>query len=151
MVDFLLCRACGNDIGITRQLVNHVISPDSKVSSNESLYHGKDEVLVQELVNPLGLRFRVVILDPALKAIDCVARSSDEWVASGSWFPNYAWKACHCPRCGTHLGWMFEPVESALETVDSPTHKGFFAVIISSIVDEHFVDSLVVREKIFRE
>lgn len=106
---------------------------------------------MQELVNPLGLKFRVVLLDPAVKRVDCQARLSDEWVATGSWFPGYAWKACHCQKCGAHLGWMFEPVDTALDTVNQPSSKGFFAIIVAGVVDEHFIDSLVVREKIFRE
>lgn len=102
-LDFLLCRGCGNDIGITRQLIYNKVSPDSKHIGNESLFD-LDEVLVQDLVNPLGIRFRVVLLDPSVKKVDCQARISDNWVAIGSWFPNYAWKACHCAKCGAHLG-----------------------------------------------
>lgn len=142
----MLCRACGNDIGITKQLIGSRVSPFAKSSGNESLFD-REKVLVQELVNPHGIRFQVILLEQA----ECVARSSDKWIADeGSWFVEYAWKSCHCPRCGAHLGWMFEPVDSINDNLLTPTRLGFYAIVVTSIVDENFVDSLLMREKVFR-
>jgi len=145
--NFLLCRACGNDIGITKQLIQGKVSPFAKTSANESLFD-QSQVLVQELVNPHGIRFQVVLLEQA----ECIANVHDKWVGDeSSWFAGFAWKSCHCPRCGAHLGWMFEPAENTTqENLLAPTKHGFYAITVTGIVDENFVDSLLMREKIFR-
>lgn len=133
LVDFLLCRSCGNDISITKQLISGKVSPLAKSAVNETLFD-RAQVLVQELVNPHNIRFQVVLLEQA----ECVSRANDKWIGDeSSWFSGYAWKSCHCPRCGVHLGWMFEPIESISDNLLTPTKQGFYAITITSVVDEN--------------
>lgn len=56
--EFMICRHCGRDITVSNHLLNQR-SPAAVSVAHQRLY-GQDDVLVQELVNPLGNRFRVV-------------------------------------------------------------------------------------------
>ncbi|GAB0091622.1 protein cereblon [Sergentomyia squamirostris] len=151
--DFLICRSCGSDVGLSNFLL-YKISPLALSASNETLF--EDNILVQELENPLGIRYRIVLLRHAVCAhIDSVQINdiSDkiEWSNYFSWFPGFSWKLCLCAQCGTHLGWMFEPIETATESQAFPSAEGFYAIILPSIISESFVNSLLMREKILRE
>lgn len=42
-------------------------------------------------------------------------------------------------------------METTVDALNQPSAKGFFAIVVSGVVDENFIDSIVVREKIFRE
>ncbi|PSN54380.1 hypothetical protein C0J52_11312 [Blattella germanica] len=61
--DYLLCRGCGADIADASYIVNR-FSPEALIQGNQTLF-GQQSVAVQLLQNPLGIRFRVVILDKA--------------------------------------------------------------------------------------
>ncbi|XP_055694990.1 protein cereblon-like isoform X2 [Lutzomyia longipalpis] len=141
--DFLICRACGNDVAVTNFFL-HKLSPQAKYAANETLFDDQ-KTLVQELENPFGIRYRVVLLRHATCA------QIDSWSNYFSWFPGYAWKLCLCSKCGTHLGWMFEPIETATDSQALPTKDGFYAIILPNIITESFVNSLLMREKILRE
>lgn len=43
---------------------------------------------------------------------------------------------CLCPKCAKHLGWMFEPVESAINEPNFPSENGFYALIYKEILGE---------------
>lgn len=61
--EFMICRHCGSDIALSNFLVN-TLSPAAKHWTHGRLYSTAD-VLVQDLVNPLGGRFRVVAVRKA--------------------------------------------------------------------------------------
>lgn len=59
----MICRHCGTDISLSNFLLTK-LSPAATQAANASLY-GTAGVLVQDLVNPLGGRFRVVAVRKA--------------------------------------------------------------------------------------
>ncbi|XP_059620840.1 protein cereblon-like isoform X2 [Phlebotomus argentipes] len=141
--DFLICRACGSDVALSNFLL-YKVSPHAKYVANETLFEDQP-TLVQELENPIGIRYRIVLLRHA----NCA--QIDSWNNYYSWFPGYSWKLCLCSKCGTLLGWMYEPIDTALETQSEPTKDGFYAIILPNVISESFVNSLLMREKILRE
>uniref|UniRef100_A0A336LS51 CSON015424 protein n=1 Tax=Culicoides sonorensis TaxID=179676 RepID=A0A336LS51_CULSO len=140
--DFLLCRGCGNNLSNTNLIINNLISEEAKYAQNETLF-GIKEVLVQEFENPLGLKFKVILVK------DSECHSNSGWSNYSTWFKGYSYKSCFCPRCGSIVGWMFQNDDSIEK--DKSSKDVFYALIVTSIVDEHFVDSLLIRERIFRE
>lgn len=141
--DFFICRSCGSDVSLANFLVDKH-SPLALGTINQTIASGK-RVTIQEVENPVGIRFKIFIVQQAYCA------KVESWNTLHSWFPGYAWKLCVCPKCRIHLGWMFEPVESA--TVDRyfPTDKGFYALVQNSVISEGYVNSLLMREKALRE
>jgi hypothetical protein len=63
VLDYLLCRVCGADIADSSYIHNR-FSPEALIYGNQSLF-GKQSVAVQLLENPLGIRFRVLVLNKA--------------------------------------------------------------------------------------
>lgn len=59
-----------------------------------------------------------------------------QWSITYTWFPGFAWKVCLCPKCASHLGWMFEPIETATKEQIFPSDKGFYAITVKNIVAE---------------
>lgn len=62
-LDYLLCRGCGADIADFSYIQNR-FSPEALIYGNQSLF-GKQSVAVQLLENPLGIRFRVLVVNKA--------------------------------------------------------------------------------------
>ncbi|KAJ6635834.1 Protein cereblon, partial [Pseudolycoriella hygida] len=127
--DFMICRHCGADVSLSNFLTNKRAS-SSLESKNISLYE-KQSVLVQQLENPAKARYHIVTVNIAF-----CAKIYTQWRSSHSWFPGYAWKLCLCPKCSTHVGWMFEPIETAVDTQILPTEKGFYGLIVSNVLSE---------------
>ncbi|CAD7092136.1 unnamed protein product [Hermetia illucens] len=132
--DYLVCRTCGADAALSNFVISQ-LSPKALVAANETLF-GK-EVLVQILENPLGLRYEVVTSRRA------TCKRIGVWTKSHTWFPGYAWKLCLCSRCSAHLGWMFEPIATATDDQFFPTEKGFYVIVLSNIIPEKEVKSLL--------
>lgn len=63
VLDYLLCRGCGADIADSSYIHNR-FSPEALIYGNQSLF-GKQSVAVQLLENPLGIRFRVLVVNKA--------------------------------------------------------------------------------------
>ncbi|XP_055608497.1 uncharacterized protein LOC129755837 [Uranotaenia lowii] len=141
--DFFICRSCGHDISLSNFLIDKH-SPLALSFSNHTLAIGKP-VTVQEVQNSLGIRFKIVVVRQGY----CAKVVS--WNTVHTWFPGYAWKLCVCPECRTHLGWMFEPIETATFYRYFPSEKGFYALIYNNIISERYVNSLLMREKALRE
>ena len=57
----MLCRRCGADIADSSYISNR-FSPEALIHGNQSLFR-KQSVAVQHLENPLGIRFRVVVVN----------------------------------------------------------------------------------------
>ncbi|XP_037040898.1 protein cereblon homolog [Bradysia coprophila] len=137
--DFVICRQCGTDVSLSNFLINKPAA--STLDSNNITLFNKTSVLVQQLENPAGVRFQIVTVNIAF-----CAKIYTQWRDSYSWFPGYAWKLCLCPKCSTHIGWMFEPVATATDTQILPTEKGFYGIIVSNVLTESFVNSLLMTE-----
>ncbi|XP_055638165.1 protein cereblon-like isoform X2 [Toxorhynchites rutilus septentrionalis] len=141
--DFFICRSCGHDVSLSNFLLDKH-SPLAIGTSNQTLAAGK-QLAIQEVQNTLGIRFKIIVVQKAYCA------KVESWSTLHSWFPGYAWKLCVCPKCRTHLGWMFEPTESATSERYFPSENGFYALIYSNIISEGYVNSLLMREKVLRE
>lgn len=137
--DFILCRRCGSDIASADAVIN-LKSPAASTVKNLTLF-GLNNVLLQKLVNPLHVEFSVVTSKVAL------CTSVGKWTGEHSWYPGYAWKVCACSRCHHHLGWVFEPLQSADPDRIYASHKGFYALIFDNIISEFFSNSLVISPK----
>jgi len=140
--DFLLCKSCGEDSTVLNLIENSRISEFNLGLSN--ITFGSKQVLVQDLKNPRGINFQVVIS----KKANC-ARTSG-WFSESTWFEGYAWKVCLCPSCKAHIGWMFEPIESAAYNPIFPGEKGFYALVLDAVVSESYVNSLLIVDKVLR-
>ncbi|XP_015519309.1 uncharacterized protein [Neodiprion pinetum] len=141
--DFVLCRECGGDLADSHYLVNR-LSPEALIKSNQTLF-GREEIEVQLLSNPLGIQFYVFTTSSA----KCVS-IGENWHNDFSWFPGYAWKLCFCSQCGSHVGWMFEPLKTATEDRSLPSAEGFYALVLDSVISETFSNSLLVVPKLYR-
>jgi hypothetical protein len=62
--------------------------------------------------------------------------SFTQWFTEATWFDGYAWKICLCPTCKSHIGWMFEPIELAYNNPIFPSDKGFYAIVVDSVISE---------------
>jgi hypothetical protein len=105
------------------------VSPNALSVANQTVVENH-KAIVQEVVTPLGLVFKIITLKYAYCA------KLDQWSPVHSWFPGYAWKLCLCPSCKGHLGWMFEPEETATFEQKFPSDKGFYALIYNQIISE---------------
>ncbi|VVC40177.1 CULT domain,Yippee/Mis18/Cereblon [Cinara cedri] len=140
-VDYFLCRHCGTDISPVQSLIS-IDSPAALQSQTYQLF-GLNDVQVQTVKNTLNFQFQIIILKKTL----CVGKGN--WQSEDSWYPGYVWKVCVCAQCGRHIGWMFEPLHLATNDRIYPSQEGFYAVIISSIINEFYADSLIVIPKHF--
>ncbi|KDR24418.1 protein cereblon homolog [Zootermopsis nevadensis] len=140
--DYLLCRGCGADIADSSYIHNR-FSSEALIYGNQSLF-GKQSVAVQLLENPLGIRFRVLVVNKA----KCIG--VDEWHSEFSWYPGYAWKHCLCSHCGHHLGWIFEPLASAVVDRKTASDQGFYGLILDNLLTESFSDSLIIVPKSYK-
>uniref|UniRef100_A0A8W7PKI3 CULT domain-containing protein n=1 Tax=Anopheles coluzzii TaxID=1518534 RepID=A0A8W7PKI3_ANOCL len=141
--DFFICRTCGNDVSVAN-LAFDKYTPLALSATNHSFTETRS-VLIQEVQNPLGIRFHIFLV----KQASCA--KVHPWTIKSTWFPGYAWKVCVCPKCHTLLGWMFEPVESATAEQSFPSEAGFYAIIFQNIITEGFVNSLLMKEKALRD
>ncbi|XP_020710149.2 protein cereblon-like isoform X2 [Athalia rosae] len=141
--DFVLCRNCGGDVADSHDIINH-LSPDALVRTNQTLF-GRPETELQVLINSLGIEFQIFTTSFAR----CVG-IGESWHQHYSWFPGYAWKLCFCSQCGSHVGWMFEPLRTATVDRNSPSNEGFYAIIRESVISETFANSLLVVPKLYR-
>lgn len=139
--DFILCRLCGHNIAPATHVIN-IQSPAAEKIYNRSLF-GLDNVEVQRIRNPLGIEFNIVLSTGGT----CVGRR-ERWKSHNSWFPGYLWKPCFCSNCSHHIGWIFEPINSAHEERAYASTKGFYALILDNIISEDYSDSLLATPKI---
>lgn len=128
ILGFLLCKLCGEDNTVLNLIDNNRISDFNLGLQNVTI--GDKEVLLQELTNPRGIKFKVIIT----KKASCAKASG--WFTESSWFEGFAWKVCHCPTCKAFTGWMFEPVASAASNPVFPSEKGFYAIILDTVISE---------------
>lgn len=141
---YLLCKSCGADNSVLNLIINNRISEQSANVQNFTI-NGKT-IVVQELVNPLGISFKVIVT----KKANCL-RTIGGWYPGGSWFNNYSWKICQCPSCKAHIGWMFEKSDIVTKTNPIyPSDQGFYGIILDSVISESYADSLLMLDKVLR-
>ncbi|KAM3966875.1 protein cereblon [Aphomia sociella] len=129
--EVLLCRKCGADVADSYYLFSNV-SPGARKTEKQDLF-GKQNITVQTLVNPFGVKFEVVTAEKAR------CNNIGPRQGADSWFPGYTWRMCACPHCGQHLGWTFESsknTEPSSEKLKNHVHS-FHGLILSNILGEN--------------
>ncbi|XP_037083455.1 protein cereblon-like isoform X1 [Pollicipes pollicipes] len=135
----VICRHCGHDL-FDPQYIFTLASPGSIWTKNNTLI-GSVRPHVQLLRNPHGYEFEVVTVRRS------VCSQQGDWHSSHSWFPGYNWKICVCPKCGTHIGWIFKKIQSASKT---DSEDSFFGLILDKILEESTVSQLLLTPKSYR-
>jgi len=138
----VLCKSCGRDIADPFYLKVSPLSPFFLERQNVSLFGSPTTIPVEQLRNPAGAQFRVVTFASA----GCTGVG--DWTSEASWYPGYLWRVCVCPHCRAHLGWMFEPEDTAVEEREKPSKAGFYAIIVNKVIDENFASTLTISQKI---
>ncbi|XP_059049334.1 protein cereblon-like [Achroia grisella] len=142
--EVLLCRKCGADVADSYYLFSK-LSPGSRKTEKQNLF-GKQNVTVQTLVNPFGVKFEIVTTEKA--RCDNIGPRQ----GADSWYPGYTWRICTCPHCGQHLGWTFDSSKNS-EVGNDKSHtqeQSFHGLILSNILGENFTDSLIMMPKIYK-
>jgi len=126
----VLCRSCGREVADPHYLRPSPLSPHHLQRQNLTVFGSIVEQAVERLRNPQGAEFEVVTFERA----GCEGVGG--WTGEATWYPGYLWRACVCPKCRAHLGWMFEPEDSATPDRGRPSDAGFYALILSKLIDE---------------
>ncbi|XP_063407579.1 protein cereblon-like [Mytilus trossulus] len=123
ITDYLLCRKCGHEIARGTDLTA-VPSKLAHRQRNDSISGVKD-VLIQLFQNPHGLYFEVVTTQEA------DVQPTGEYSNIQTWFLDYMWQLVACPRCGTHLGWLYSYVG-----LESQKPKSFIGLILQNLLED---------------
>ncbi|XP_074656416.1 uncharacterized protein LOC141909724 [Tubulanus polymorphus] len=130
--DHLLCRHCGHEV--TKALdLTHNPSPRAIHQRNDTIINIPG-ILIQRFRNPHGSEFEVITATQAdiLKV--------DKAYAMDSWFPGFTWQIVVCPRCGFHLGWLFQPLYGGEQ-------RSFIGLILDKLLHNTYADSLLITPK----
>jgi len=134
----VLCRNCGREVADPSYLKPSPLSPEFLERKNLTVFGSPVSLPVEKLRNPQGSEFEVVTFSKA----GCLGVGS--WTLEATWYPGYLWRACVCPACRAHLGWMYEPEDTATDDREKPSEAGFYAIILSNVIDEDFASSLTI-------
>ena len=133
----VLCRQCGRETSSPDLLMVSPLSPFVLEKHNRTMFGSSLSVPVERLRNPAGVEFSVITFSKA----GC--QGVGPWTSDHTWYPGHSWRVCLCPQCGQHMGWMFEPdLSDNLDTLDRPSSAGFYALIVSKVIDENFANSI---------
>ncbi|XP_068594971.1 uncharacterized protein si:ch211-51h9.7 [Brachionichthys hirsutus] len=140
----LLCRSCGHELAHGTD-IEFVPSRMAMSIRNDTLVGGQ-RVNVQLFENPHGQKFEVITFRKA--------DIKQHWPADEhfSWFPGFSWTAATCPRCGTHLGWAFQPSvwpDVVTKAKFDESQRTFLALIAHRLLTEGFASSLLVTPRSF--
>lgn len=141
--ELLLCRQCGADVADSYYIFSKT-SPGARKTEKQNLF-GRQNLTVQTLINPFGVKFDIVTAEKARCANVGPSHGAD------SWFPGYKWRLCTCPHCGQHIGWTFQsspelkPANTENDNVDS-----FHGIILKNVLGENFTDSLIMMPKLYK-
>ena len=138
----VLCRNCGRDIADPYFLKVSPLSPFFLERQNVTMFGSQVSIPVEQLRNPAGIEFKVVTFTRA----GCTGVG--EWTSEASWYPGYLWRGCICPHCRAHIGWMFEPEDTAVEERQKPSGAGFYAIIVNKVIDENFASTLTITQQL---
>ncbi|KAK3780207.1 hypothetical protein RRG08_010601 [Elysia crispata] len=137
---FLLCRKCGFELANSQNL----FSMPSKLAlgiRNDTIAKNQ-RVFIQLFKNPHGNYFEVITSHKAYVESDNMNFATD------SWFPGYVWNIAKCPRCGTHIGWMFTAAKATLGKAESQI-SSFIGIILGQVMHEEEVSSLIITPKLY--
>ncbi|ESO95620.1 hypothetical protein LOTGIDRAFT_227202 [Lottia gigantea] len=135
----LLCRTCGNEVTQISQLME-VPSKLAHRQRNDS-FIGSERILIQLFKNPQEKYFEVVTAKSAeIHKLDHKPTSED------SWFPGFSWTIVVCPRCGSHIGWLFEANHKHSHT--SPV-TSFYGLILNHLLLDKDADSIIEVPKVY--
>jgi len=135
----VLCRSCGRGLADPHYLHTSQLSPEFLARRNHTSLFGSDKVVsVEKLVNPAGVQFEIVSFDKA----GCTGVGN--WEKQGTWFPGFLWRVCVCPKCRTHVGWMFEPEDLVTDGQLKPSQAGFYGIILKKVIDEDFAHTVTI-------
>ncbi|XP_076349843.1 protein cereblon-like isoform X2 [Tachypleus tridentatus] len=135
--DFLLCRQCGHDI----TEASHLKSIASKVAlhqRNDTIL-GVPGVLLQLFRNRAGKEFELLTVSKAAVA------GISSWYEDHTWFPGYSWKIGICPRCGQHIGWLFQEMDK-----EDKSDIDFIGLIMEKLIHQSYADSLITGPRSLR-
>ncbi|KAL3990495.1 hypothetical protein ACH3XW_32015 [Acanthocheilonema viteae] len=118
----LLCRNCGHSIVKGSALTNEK-SAKAIRSYNMSIL-GRNQ-LVQVFENAVPEKFDVITASTAELELTGKSHIAD------TWWPNYEWTVCICPRCGFHLGWSFQS-----GNIQAKVHKSFVGLVLDYLISE---------------
>lgn len=103
--DSFRCSRCSNLLAARDSLVD-VVSSEALGASNVTLWSGRPPVLVQRFSNGAREFELVTVLRTAAVAVTLPS-------SANTWWPGFSWRIATCPRCHTHVGWLFEPTAAA--------------------------------------
>ncbi|XP_013787821.1 protein cereblon homolog [Limulus polyphemus] len=135
--DYLLCRQCGHDI----TEASHLKSIASRIAlhqRNDTIL-GVRGVLLQLFRNPAGKEFELVTVSKA----DVIGVTG--WYEDHTWFPGYSWKIGICPRCGQHVGWLFQEIDK-----EDDSAIDFIGLIMEKLIHQSYADSLITGPRSLR-
>nr|XP_033946290.1 uncharacterized protein si:ch211-51h9.7 isoform X1 [Pseudochaenichthys georgianus] len=141
----ILCRGCGHELADGTDI--HNVQSRMALSIRNDTSIRSRRVNVQLFENPHGHQFEVITF-----------RKSDvtlHWPADKhfSWFPGFSWTLATCPRCGTHLGWAFQPSDwpdTVTKNRFEESEHTFLALITHRLLREDFASSLLMIPKSFK-
>nr|XP_018671918.2 protein cereblon homolog [Ciona intestinalis] len=132
-IDSFLCRKCGETIANPKQFAHHQ-SPLALKCWNETLLN-IPKVKIQLFQNPQKMQFNVVTFSTAN------VYAHEQAFSEASWFPGYVWRITTCPRCHSHLGWKFQPVN--FNHVTHTEHETFVGIILDRLLENKHTDSVL--------
>ena len=95
----VVCGACGHKIASTEDAV---VVESSAAIATAYVEENSSTMYRQVFQNPHGVVFELsTYVDAALQCENAVHYDD-------SFFRNYTWSVCACPRCGAHQGWLFQ-------------------------------------------
>jgi len=121
---------------VTGQNIIDVPSKEAQWTYNTTILN-RNNTLVHTFRNPQGAKFQVF----AAKTADVYKK--EEAFATHTWFPGFAWSIVACPRCGFHLGWFFQPIDTSI------SDRSFVGLILDHLVHTDYANSLLVIPKFY--
>ena len=130
---FLLCKICGHEVAHLKDVIYKKSPLATKTWNDTKLFHN-NVIKIQRLKNPQNNEFDLITVTRADLNLLNETRS-----ISDTWFPNYYWTICLCPKCFTHIGWYFNTKSG---------QNDFFTLILDKLFNEETEDSIILKPKL---
>ena len=132
---FLLCKQCGHEIALIKDLTFKKSDLSLKQWNDSTLFHHSTPVSIQQFRNPNGHIFDLITVSKADLFLINDTRSIKD-----TWFSNFYWTICICPKCHLHLGWLFDS--------NIVGENNFFALILDKILNEQYAETIIMQPKL---